>query len=144
MENWKERISVNPAVCHGKASYPAIESEDIDAALAYAAELVREGSIDLPTEAAEILRGAGFAADTVGEENLSGADAATVASASRSDGRILVTLDLDFANIRAYSPGEHTGIIILRMKRQDKTTVLAYVRRAFDREVERPWPTSGY
>jgi uncharacterized protein (DUF433 family) len=32
------------------ASYPAVNSEDIDAALAYAAELVREGSIDLPTE----------------------------------------------------------------------------------------------
>ena len=30
------------------ASYPAIVSEDIDAAVAYAAELVREGSIDLP------------------------------------------------------------------------------------------------
>ena len=77
MENWKERISVNPAVCHGKAcirgtrimvsvildnvaagvpraeiltSYPGMKSEDIDAALAYAAELVREGSIDLPAE----------------------------------------------------------------------------------------------
>jgi len=75
MENWKERITVKPEVCHGKAcirgtrimvsvivdnvaagvpraeilaSYPAIVSEDIDAALAYAAELVREGSIDLP------------------------------------------------------------------------------------------------
>ena len=77
MENWKERISVDPAVCHGKAcirgtrimvsvildnvaagvplaeilaSYPAIKPEDIHAALAYAAELAREGSIDLPAE----------------------------------------------------------------------------------------------
>ena len=77
MKNWKERVSVNPTICHGKAfiqgtrvmvstildnvaagvrrdeilaSYPAITSEDIDAALAYAAELVREGSIDLATE----------------------------------------------------------------------------------------------
>ncbi len=32
------------------ASYPALESEDIDAAFAYAAELAREGSIDLPAE----------------------------------------------------------------------------------------------
>jgi uncharacterized protein (DUF433 family) len=32
------------------ASYPAIQSEDIDGALAYAAELTREGSIDLPAE----------------------------------------------------------------------------------------------
>jgi uncharacterized protein (DUF433 family) len=31
-------------------SYPSLDSEDIDAALAYAAELVREGSIDLPAE----------------------------------------------------------------------------------------------
>jgi uncharacterized protein (DUF433 family) len=77
MEIWRDRISVNPAVCHGKAcirgtrimvsvvldnvaagiprseilaSYPSLKPEDIDAALAYAAELVREGSIDLPAE----------------------------------------------------------------------------------------------
>jgi uncharacterized protein (DUF433 family) len=77
MQNWKERISVNPAVCHGKAcirgtrvmvsviidnlaagvsrdeirsSYPALTPADIDAALAYAAELTREGTADLPLE----------------------------------------------------------------------------------------------
>lgn len=77
MEKWRERISVDPAVCHGKAcirgtrimvsvildnvaagiprseilaSYPAVRPQDIDAALAYAAELVREGSVDLPAE----------------------------------------------------------------------------------------------
>lgn len=32
------------------ASYPALQPEDIDAALAYAAELVREGVVDLPVE----------------------------------------------------------------------------------------------
>ena len=84
---------------------------------------------NLPAEAGEILRGSGFVADTVGDENLSGADDEAVASASRSEDRILVTLDLDFANIRAYPPGEHAGIIVLRVKRQDRTTVLAYVRR---------------
>jgi predicted nuclease of predicted toxin-antitoxin system len=78
---------------------------------------------------AEILRNIGFAADTVADEHLSGAKDDAVAAASRSEGRILVTLDLDFANIRAYPPGDHTGIIVLRVKRQDKATVLAYVRR---------------
>ena len=75
MENWRERISVNPAVCHGKAcirgtritvsvildniaeginrqeilaSYPPLKESDIDAALAYAAELAREGAVSLP------------------------------------------------------------------------------------------------
>jgi hypothetical protein len=32
------------------ASYPALKPGDIDAAVAYAAELVREGSVDLPTD----------------------------------------------------------------------------------------------
>jgi len=77
MGNWKERVSVNPAVCHGKAcvrgtrvlisvildniaagvdrseilaGYPSLKPEDIDAALAYAAELAREGAMDLPLE----------------------------------------------------------------------------------------------
>jgi uncharacterized protein (DUF433 family) len=30
------------------ASYPSLRPEDIDAALAYAAELTREGSVNLP------------------------------------------------------------------------------------------------
>ena len=77
MENWRDRISVDPAVCHGKAcirgtrimvsvlldniaagrerteilaSYPALNPADISAALAYAAELAREGTMALPIE----------------------------------------------------------------------------------------------
>lgn len=78
MESWREHISVNPAICHGKAcirgtrvmvsvildnvaagvshadilrSYPALTEADIEAALAYAAELTREGTVSLPLEA---------------------------------------------------------------------------------------------
>jgi hypothetical protein len=36
----------------------------------------------------------------------------------------LITLDLDFANIRAYPPSAHPGIIVLRLKRQDKQAVI--------------------
>jgi len=77
MEQWRDRISVNPRVCHGKAcirgtrvpvsvvldnvaaglpreeilaSYPDLENADIDAALAYAAEIAREGTAELPLE----------------------------------------------------------------------------------------------
>jgi uncharacterized protein (DUF433 family) len=77
MQNWRERISVNPAVCHGRAcirgtrilvsavvdnvaagvpedeilhSYPTLTKMDIEAALSYAAELAREGTIELPLE----------------------------------------------------------------------------------------------
>jgi len=60
---------------------------------------------------------------------LSGAKDETVATTSRTERRVLVTLDLDFANIWANPPGEHSGIIVLRVKHQDKPTVLAYIRR---------------
>jgi uncharacterized protein (DUF433 family) len=77
MSEWQDRISINPLVCHGRAcirgtrvmvavildnlaagvpheevlrSYPSIQDPDIQAALAYAAELAREGTADLPLE----------------------------------------------------------------------------------------------
>jgi predicted nuclease of predicted toxin-antitoxin system len=84
---------------------------------------------NLPGECAEILIDGGWQADTVADEGLTGADDSVLASASRSEGRILVTLDLDFANIRAYPPAEYAGIIVLRPKRQDKQAVLDLVHR---------------
>ena len=84
---------------------------------------------NLPCECADILRGGGFDADTVADERLSGAEDSTIADHCRSEGRVLITLDLDFANIRAYPPAEYAGIIILRSKKQDKPAVLTLVYR---------------
>jgi len=76
--DWRERITVDPAVCHGQAcikgtrvmvtvvldnlaadlntdeilrSYPSLTVEDIQAAMAYAADLARERMVPLPTGA---------------------------------------------------------------------------------------------
>jgi uncharacterized protein (DUF433 family) len=75
MADWVQRISVDPNVCHGTAcirgtripvsvildnlaarvdraeilaSYPSLTPDDIDAAIAYAAELARERTVALP------------------------------------------------------------------------------------------------
>jgi uncharacterized protein (DUF433 family) len=77
MLEWQQRISINPQICHGKAcirgtrvmvsvimdnlaagvprkelleSYSSLQELDIQAALAYAAELAREGTAELPLE----------------------------------------------------------------------------------------------
>ena len=84
---------------------------------------------NLPEEAAEILRGAGFQADSVPSEGLAGADDANVFAAAQAEGRILATLDQGFADIRQFTPGHHGGIIVLRLKTQDREAVLALVRR---------------
>ena len=73
--NWRDRISVDPKVCHGKAcikgtrvmvsvvldnladgvsreeivrSYPSLTPADVRAAIAYAADLARERVVALP------------------------------------------------------------------------------------------------
>ena len=78
MEDWKERISIDPNVCHGKPcikgtriwvslivdnlaagsseteilkAYPSLSRGDIRAALAYAAEMSRERYVDIPLKA---------------------------------------------------------------------------------------------
>ena len=84
---------------------------------------------NLPLEAALSLREAGFACETVSDEGLSGAPDKTIAARIQEEGRILVTLDLDFSNIQAYPPNHYVGIVVLRPKAQDKATVVAYVHK---------------
>ena len=64
---------------------------------------------NLPTEYASILRGAGFEADTVSDEKLSGAGDTVLSERCRAEDRVLMTLDLDFANVQAYPPKSHPG-----------------------------------
>lgn len=84
---------------------------------------------NLPSEFASILRDAAFEADTVDDERLGGSDDSVVSERGRAEGRVLVTLDLDFANIRSYPPGDYPGIVVLRSKAQDKGTLISLLRR---------------
>ena len=84
---------------------------------------------NLPVEAADLLRGAGYDTDTVQEEGLAGAEDEAISERVRSEGRAIVTLDLDFSDIRAYPPQDYFGIVILRPNRQDTASFLALVRR---------------
>ena len=52
-----------------------------------------------------------------------------VAAVCQRKDRALVTLDLDFSDIRAYPPADFAGIIVLRLARLDKQRILAAVQR---------------
>jgi predicted nuclease of predicted toxin-antitoxin system len=84
---------------------------------------------NLPAEYAALLREAGFEADTVDDEGLSGADDLDISGRGRAEGRVLVTLDLGFSDIRSYPPQEYSGIVVLRSKAQDKITLISMLRR---------------
>jgi predicted nuclease of predicted toxin-antitoxin system len=83
---------------------------------------------NLPIEVAELLRQAGHDAATVLEQHLSGRADSAVALVCQQEDRILITLDLDFADIRSYPPAEYPGLIVLRLKQQDKPHVLDVLR----------------
>jgi hypothetical protein len=78
---------------------------------------------NLPNGCAGILRGEGFEADTVTDERLTGAEDSAIALKAQGEGRVLITLDLDFANIRACPPAEYAGIIVGRSKLDSGPTV---------------------
>ena len=84
----------------------------------------------MPNDAADALRTAGWECDTVHDEGMSGADDSLVASVCRTEGRVLFTLDLDFADIRAYPPSGYPGIVVLRPDRPSRDGVLALLARA--------------
>ncbi len=84
---------------------------------------------NLPVEAAEFFRRQGCDAHSVLEEQIGGASDVSIAEVCQREGRILVTCDLDFANIRSFPPESYPGIVVLRLKRQDKGSVLAILPR---------------
>ena len=84
---------------------------------------------NLPGEAAELFRQAGYDVATVLEQDLGGSSDEGLATICQKERRVFVTLDMDFGDIRAYPPAEFYGLIVLRLKRQDKP----YVLRVFSR-----------
>ena len=84
---------------------------------------------NLPLEAATMLRRAGHDAVTVLEQHLGGSDDAQLAALCQLESRILVTLDMDFSDIRNYPPVEFPGLVVLRLRQQDKPYALAVCKR---------------
>lgn len=84
---------------------------------------------NLPVEAAEVLQQAGHDAITVLDQNLGGDPDLTIVAICQREDRALVTLDIDFADIRAYPPNEYAGLIVLRLRRHDKPFVLQVMGR---------------
>ena len=83
---------------------------------------------NLPSEVASLLREAGHDASTVEEQSLQGAMDDTLIEICRVEERALITLDLDFADMRHYPPEKYAGIVVLRPQTQSTTQVLELFR----------------
>jgi predicted nuclease of predicted toxin-antitoxin system len=66
---------------------------------------------------------------TVHGEGLIGAPDSDLLSVCRNEQRMLVTFDLGFGDLRAYPPGTHPGVIVLRLDDQQPEAVLDVMER---------------
>src|SRR5450759_4001091 len=64
---------------------------------------------------------------TAADENLLSRPDTEVAAASIKEGRMLFTLDVEFADLRKYPPGTHPGIILFRPPSCGPLTVNKFV-----------------
>ena len=80
---------------------------------------------NLPVSSTAILTSAGHDVDTVTQEGLIGAPDRDVVTAATAAGRILISLDRGLGDIRAYPPGSHAGIVVLRLTAQSAAATKA-------------------
>jgi predicted nuclease of predicted toxin-antitoxin system len=79
----------------------------------------RELDGNVPLAVAGVLRAAGHDVHTVFDEALAGTSRAQLLATCRQEGRALLTLDLDFADLRSYPPEATAGLVVLRPGSQD-------------------------
>lgn len=84
---------------------------------------------NVPRDAAIALAEAGHDVETAVAEGLSGGSDLELFERCREEHRALVTLDLDFADIRRFPPSEHDGIALLRPPTNSAEAIVTLVRR---------------
>jgi predicted nuclease of predicted toxin-antitoxin system len=72
---------------------------------------------------APVLSSLGHDVTTAAEEGLLSRPDTAVAAAAKNDGRLLLTLDLEFGDLRKYPPGAHPGVILFRPRSYGPVTV---------------------
>lgn len=77
--------------------------------------------------------------DTVHGEQLTGRADPDIWSAAQSERRFLITQDLEFSDIRRYTPGTHAGLLLVRLPRPGRSALLDRVTALFRTEQIENW-----
>lgn len=87
---------------------------------------------NLPVRVAAIVAGRGYDVDTAVDEGLAGADDLTVSKVATEAGRLVLTMDRGFGDVRRYPPGTHAGILVVRIEDQSAPAVADTVEGLVD------------
>lgn len=94
---------------------------------------------NLPRRLATALRDLGHDVHTLEEEMLAGHSDAEVWHAAQRESRFLVTQDLDFSDLRQFAPGEHYGILLVRLRSPSREDLIQRVTELFKTEDVGEW-----
>ncbi len=89
---------------------------------------------NLPELLVEELAARGHDVDNIRMEGLAGRDDPCVWSAAQSEERFFITQDLDFSDVRQFSPGTHHGLMVVRLGSPGRTALASSIVGAFDAE----------
>jgi predicted nuclease of predicted toxin-antitoxin system len=94
---------------------------------------------NLPLQAAFKLKALGHEVHTTYEEGLSGCVDRQILEPAQREERCLITQDLDFADIRIFAPGEHHGILLIRLSSPSRTQLIERIEELFESENVSSW-----
>ena len=94
---------------------------------------------NMPVSLADVLAALGHDVHTTQAEGLAGCDDDTVWQAAQDEDRFLITQDLDFSDLRRFTPGTHAGILILRLRDPGRLALCDLVESLFVAENVESW-----
>jgi len=94
---------------------------------------------NLPERLVSTLQALGHDVDTVRSEHLAGRDDDEVWQAAQAADRFLITQDLDFSDVRRFTPGTHAGLLLVRLAQPGGTALAARVAILFATEQVDQW-----
>jgi predicted nuclease of predicted toxin-antitoxin system len=94
---------------------------------------------NLPDRLVAALTTLGHDLDTVYAERLNGQIDPSVWSATQAALRFFLTQDLDFSDIRRYTPGTHAGLLLVRLARPSRDALFERVVTVFQTENVEDW-----
>lgn len=94
---------------------------------------------NIPAGLVKVLEELGHDTDTVLGESLKGKPDESVWGAAQSASRFLITQDLRFSDMRAFRPGTHCGLLLVRLKAPGRAALLKRIGDVFRREATETW-----
>ena len=94
---------------------------------------------NLPSRLATALEDLGHDVHTTSSEGLTGRADLDIWGAAQAESRFLITQDLDFSDIRRFTPGSHAGVLLVRLHSPSRQNLIARVRYVFETESADHW-----